>query len=94
MSEVFLELVLRSDGGESVSDRHDLEEILEDELAGLAEISGGGSGMGRANVDIDVRDEESVLRVVEVVRRVCVREGCSAGAKIVRHKPQRREWML
>ena len=55
--------------------RDEIEEPLDDalRLAGLGEVTGGGSGMGIANIDIEVTDPQRALALIrEVLRGVGV----------------------
>ena len=66
----FLEIVPESveftfDGRDAVEDP--LHEALT--AAGIGEVTGGGSGMGRSTIDVEVSDLEAGLELVRRVRR-------------------------
>jgi hypothetical protein len=96
VTEVFLELVLVDvpDSGAGVAPRHDLEDALSVAFGDLAVVSGGGAGVGASNVDIEVRDEESVAAVVDAVRRVCQLHGYAGRGRVLQRMPDRREWSV
>jgi hypothetical protein len=67
-SRIFLEIVFMADdfvhgGRDEVEDP--LQEALE--ASGLGEVTGGGSGMGKANIDIEVTDLDDGLSLVRSV---------------------------
>jgi hypothetical protein len=66
----FLEIVLRMD--ESMFDsRDEIEDTLAEALeqAGVGEITGGGSGLDFANIDVEVSDTEQGLSIIRHVLR-------------------------
>lgn len=70
MSETtFFEILLPIDPSYDVADRHEIEDSLDDALqrAGLGEVTGGGTGMGKANIDVEVIDPQ---RGLTLMRRI------------------------
>lgn len=64
----FLEVVLLSADFE-FEGRDEIEDPLEEALrnAGVGEVTGAGSGMGRSNIDVEVNDLEAGLTLVRSV---------------------------
>ncbi|HEU5030992.1 MAG TPA: hypothetical protein VFV01_39180 [Spirillospora sp.] len=71
----FIELVIDRPLPEGV-DRDDVEDDLNEALAGRGEVSGAGTGLGSSNLDIDVDPaadrEEALGAVFEVLARLQV----------------------
>ena len=70
MSEtVFFEITFPIGAAYEVADRHEIEDTLHEALqeADLGEVTGGGTGMGRANIDVEVTDP---LRGLALVRKI------------------------
>jgi len=65
-----LEIVLQSTDF-NLGGRDEIEDPLDDALkaAGLGEVTGGGTGMGISNVDVEVTDAEAGLALVRQVLR-------------------------
>jgi hypothetical protein len=88
-STTFLEIVLRAaeftHGG-----RDEIEDPLDDALrqAGIGEVTGGGTGMGIANIDVEVRDVQAGLALV---RRVLQALGVARSTVIKQYDPVRAE---
>jgi hypothetical protein len=91
MSETtFFEIVLlsedfRFDGRDQIEDP--LDEALQE--SGLGEVTGGGSGMGKANIDVEVIDPQRGLAVIrEVLQRLGVAPSTTvrqAGSRSIMH---------
>src|SRR4051812_10275880 len=59
MSETtFFEITFPTGSGYAITDRHEIEDALHEALqqAELGEVSGGGAGMGKANIDVEITD--------------------------------------
>jgi len=72
MSEMtFFEVSFPIAADYSVSDRHDIEDRLDEALrhAGLGEVTGGGTGLGKANIDIEVNDTQPALTLIRETLR-------------------------
>jgi hypothetical protein len=81
----FLEIVLKSedftfDGRDAVEDP--LDEALQ--AARLGEVTGGGSGSGSSNIDVELRDLE---RGLPIVRRVLQELGVARSTVIIERTP-------
>ena len=65
---VFLEVVLLSDDF-TLGGRDEIEDPLEEALraAGVGEVTGGGTGMGVCNIDVEVTDPALGLQVIRAV---------------------------
>jgi hypothetical protein len=65
---VFLEIVLSSDDF-TFGGRDEIEDPLNEALqaAALGEVTGGGTGMGRSNIDVEVRDLEAGLALIRSI---------------------------
>ena len=85
----FFEILLRSDEFE-FDGRDEVEEPLEDALAreGLGEVTGGGSGGGYSNIDIEARDP---VRALAVIRRVLQELRVGPNTVIRQYEPARRD---
>jgi hypothetical protein len=70
MATHFFDITFADEGPEYVG-RFEVEDPLDDALraAGVGEVTGGGSGLGRSNVDVDASDLEAGLRVIRQVLR-------------------------
>lgn len=66
----FLEIVLES-ADFTLDGRDEVEDPLHEALtaAGIGEVTGGGSGMGKSNIDVEVSDLEAGLALVRRVLR-------------------------
>jgi hypothetical protein len=66
----FLEIVLES-ADFTFDGRDEVEDPLHEALtaAGIGEVTGGGSGMGKSNIDVEVSDLETGLALVRRVLR-------------------------
>ncbi len=82
----FLEIVLKSEdfafGGRDVVE-DPLDEALQ--AAQLGEVTGGGTGSGSSNIDVEVEDLE---RGLQVVRRVLRELRVAASTVIVQRTPE------
>lgn len=70
----FYEILLPSNG---TTPRDQLEDELESALAGLGEVTGGGSGVLGSNLDVDAVDERAFGLILSVLERLEV-----AGARV------------
>ena len=85
--DAFLEIVLKSedfefDGRDAVEDP--LDEALQASQVG--EVTGGGSGSGSANIDVELTD---LQRGLPVVRRVLQELGVAPSTRIIQRTPER-----
>jgi len=84
---IFLEIVFQS-ADFTFGGRDEIEDPLEEALqdAGIGEVTGGGSGMGTANIDVDVFDLE---KGVALIRAVLKDIGVAPSTIINQYSPQR-----
>lgn len=73
--------------------RDEIEDPLQEalETSGLGEVTGGGGGMGVANIDVEVIDLE---RGLAVVRRVLQELGVASSTVINQYKPSRAKYLV
>lgn len=83
----FLEVVLQSADFE-FGGRDEIEDPLDDALreAGIGEVTGGGTGMGVSNIDVEVNDLAAGLALV---RRVLRALGVARNTVINQYQPTR-----
>lgn len=88
----FLEIVLQS-AEFTFGGRDEVEDPLDDALreAGLGEVTGGGSGMGRLNIDVEVSDLEPGL---DLIRIVLQRLGVAPSTVINQYQPARHTYSV
>jgi hypothetical protein len=70
----FFEIILKSEDFQ-FGGRDEIEDPLDEALqeAGLGEVTGGGSGMGRSNIDVEVTDPQRGLALIrEVLQHLAV----------------------
>jgi hypothetical protein len=81
----FLEVVLQA-ADFTFGGRDEVEDPLDEALqaAGIGEVTGGGTGMGISNIDIEVTDFTAGLGII---RRVLRGLGVARSTVIVRHTP-------
>ena len=81
----FLEVVLQA-ADFTFGGRDEAEDPLDEALqaAGIGEVTGGGTGMGISNIDIEVTDLTAGLAIIRSVLRGL---GVARSTVIVRHKP-------
>lgn len=84
---VFLEIVLLSNDF-TFGGRDEIEDPLEEALlaAALGEVTGGGTGMGISNIDVEVTDLTAGLALV---RSVLAQLGVARSTVIRRYEPER-----
>lgn len=65
----FFEITTLIGADYAVADRHEIEDALDEALqhAGLGEVTGGGAGLGQANIDAEISDP---VRGLAVMRRI------------------------
>ena len=87
---IFFEIILQS-ADFTFGGRDEVEDPLDEALqeAGLGEVTGGGSGMGRSNIDVEVTDPQrglalirEVLQGLGVARSTIIRQ---SGPESIRH---------
>lgn len=68
---VFFEIKFPVTARCTVDDRHEMEDRLDDALhhARLGEVTGGGIGLGSANIDVEVTDPQRGLALIREVLR-------------------------
>ncbi len=98
MAELFLEVLLNVDDclKIGIESRDEIEDELIEKVAssGLGCISGGGGGMGRYNIDVDIFDEGKLDEAVALLRRALEELHAPPSTKIVCHMPFKREWSI
>ena len=70
----FFEIILQSPDF-AFGGRDEIEDPLDEALqqAGLGEVTGGGTGMGRSNIDVEVADPQRGLALIrQVLQRLAV----------------------
>jgi len=84
----FFEIVLQS-ADFTFDSRDEIEDPLDDALqqTGLGEVTGGGSGMGRTIIDVEVSDPQ---RGLSLIREVLQRLGVAPSTYIKQHEPEKR----
>jgi len=83
----FYEIILQS-ADFTFSGRDEIEDPLHEALkeASLGEVTGGGSGMGRSNIDVEVNDAEKGLSKIREVLKVL---GVAPSTEINQYEPVR-----
>jgi len=68
MSDHFFEIIFHNQDWQ-FDGRDDIEDPLDEALsqAGVGEVTGGGSGMGICNVDVDATDFDAALSIIRAV---------------------------
>lgn len=98
MNSVFLEVLIDSNELESLDivDRFSIEDVLEEKLdeSGIAEVSGGGAGLGIINIDVDIPDENDLNNVLGIIRATLTEHKLPQSTKIRRHKPTKIDYPL
>lgn len=76
--------------------REELEDPLEQALqtSGIGEVTGGGSGRGRTNIDIEMFDEISDDEAVEALRRILKNLGAPRSSVLASAQPMKRQWAV
>jgi hypothetical protein len=76
--------------------REDLEDPLEQALqsAGIGEVTGGGSGRGRTNIDIETFDGIPDDEAVETIRAILKSLGAPRSAVLASALPMRHQWAV
>jgi len=65
----FLEIVFPAGG---IASRDEVEEVVEEAIADLGEVTGGGSGSGAVNVDVELFDDIDVETAVAAIAQALV----------------------
>ena len=96
MEAIFFEVIL--DEGDMLAVGHSSQYEVEDALAnalrasGIDEVTGGGAGIGKANIDVDlnlvVPEEEGIRFIRATLRSLNV----PRSTVIVRYRPEEREY--
>lgn len=88
---IFFEIILPAEDDYTLDYRHGIETRLNLVLraAGIGEVTGGGTGMGKANIDVEITDPErglalirKVLQSLEVASTAVIRE---EGSQSIEH---------
>ena len=91
MQSVFLEILIRiADLANSeVESRDEIDDPLHDALtdASIGEVSGGGSGMGLINIDVDIYDQAYVKDALAIIRDVLQQVRVPRSTVIKQHDP-------
>ena len=89
---IFLEIILKS-ADFTFSGRDVIEEPIDEALekSGIGEVTGGGSGMGYSNIDIEVNDIEEGLRII---RKTLSSLGVATSTVIKQYQPEAREYSV
>lgn len=97
MSEIFLEVVIVVPDAIAVgiASRGEIEDPLEEALvdSGLGEVTGGGSGMGKYVVDVEV-SEQGFGEALRIIRKVLVGLRVPVSSRIKRNKPLKIEYIV
>lgn len=98
MEAMFFEIILKvpdmlASGFES---RDEVEDPLNDALeqSGMGEISGGGTGMGVVNIDVDINTAISADEAIKFLRTTLRTLNAPRSTIIIRHKPERCEYIV
>jgi hypothetical protein len=85
---VFIEIVLPRGSGwvGDPADRQEIEDAIEGALAsaGIGEVTGGGTGVEVANIDVDIFDESELARAIPMIRVALLSAGAPPGTTIKR----------
>lgn len=76
--------------------REALEDPFEQALqtSGIGEVTGGGSGRGRTNIDIETFDGISDDEAVEMIRRILKSLGAPRSSVLASALPTKRQWVI
>jgi hypothetical protein len=76
--------------------RDELEDPLDQALqtSGMGEVTGGGSGRGRTNIDIETFDGISDDEAVEKIRAILKNLGAPRSAVLASAQPMKRRWAV
>ena len=93
MAEVFLEIVFdaKDCSAVGIDSRDEVEDPLEEALddSEIAEVTGGGGGMGTYNIDVEVVDERHLDKALKIIRRVLRKLKVPANTRINRYEPKK-----
>jgi hypothetical protein len=95
---VFLEIVIDAGvlAGTGVSSRDEIEDPLVEALAtaGTAEVTGGGGGSGRYNIDVEVPNDDDLDDVIQIIRSVLQRYKVPNTTTINQYEPTARTFSV
>ena len=76
--------------------REELEDPLEQALqtSGIGEVTGGGSGRGRTNIDIETFEGITDDEAVETIRRILKSLGAPRSSVLASAQPMKRKWAV
>ena len=88
MNNILIEVILDSSEliAQGFGGRDEVEEILEDVLfkIDLGEITGGGTGMGKSMIDVEITDENRLDEALEIIRKTLQNSNLSAQLEVRR----------
>ena len=76
--------------------RDEMEDPLDEALqsAGIGEVTGGGSGRGRTNIDIETFDGISDDDAIDLIRRILKGLGAPRSSVLARSQPVKQQWAV
>jgi hypothetical protein len=76
--------------------RDELEDPLDEALqnAKIGEVTGGGSGRGRTNIDIETFDDVSDEDALAIIRSVLIKLGAPRSSMLTRTQPVKQQWPI
>lgn len=74
--------------------RDEIEDPLDEALqnAGIGEVTGGGSGRGRSNIDIETFDGVSDDDAIDFIRQTLISLGAPRSSILTRNRPIKQQW--
>jgi hypothetical protein len=97
MSDVFLEVILdvAEASASGITSRDEIEDPLEEALAasGVGEVTGGGGGMGRYIIDLEMA-LDTFDTGLGIVRKVLQQRKVPASTRIKRNEPNEIEYVV
>ena len=98
MNTVFVEIIFSAKdlAKTGIQGRDELEDPLTAALeqSGIAEVTGGGSGMGLSHIDVEISSEEHLDRGIATIRRVLQELGVPYSTVIRRNTPKPIEYRI
>ncbi len=96
MDPIFLEIILIVPDlmASGIESRDEIEDPLNEALerAGIGEVTGGGSGMGKSNIDVDFNIGVSLAEAVSFLKSILREANAPRSTVIIKHRPQRVEY--
>jgi methionine aminopeptidase len=88
MTSLMIEVILDVNelAAQGFDGRDQVEEILENALVkiNLGEITGGGTGMGKSMIDIEITDENRIDEALEIIRQTLLDSNLSPQLEVRR----------